>query len=268
MGFHDAAWAYTLDLPMAQKSALVALCHASDDVSHETILGQVRLAAMVGSSVETVRRALSALEAAGIISRARRSRATGYRSSDRTTVNVDWTPAYRSESQSGSLSGSESESLPGNVTGTESVTLPTGQSAYKAESDGLPVNLRDLTPLSEGAISDQPEDQPEDQPVVGRTKRGTRIPDDFTVTASMVDWARENVPLVDGKRSTDRFVNYFQAKTGRDATKLDWERTWRNWLLKDQEDAERRPASRPPPMTRAQQTLALAHRFNDQKELT
>ena len=34
-----------------------------------------------------------------------------------------------------------------------------------------------------------------------------------------------------------------RSKTGKDATKLDWVRTWQNWLLSDQKRA--RPAGRP-----------------------
>lgn len=62
-------------------------------------------------------------------------------------------------------------------------------------------------------------------------KRGTRLPDDFTVTADMVSWARDRVPHVDGKTETEKFINYWRAKSGREAVKLDWEATWRNWML-------------------------------------
>ena len=88
--------------------------------------------------------------------------------------------------------------------------------------------------------------------------RGTRIPQPFLVDQDMVVWAHEHAPDVDGKRSTERFENYWLAKTGKDATKLDWLRTWRNWLLKDQEEAERRGARKLTPSERAQRTLALA----------
>ncbi len=86
---------------------------------------------------------------------------------------------------------------------------------------------------------------------------GTRIPQPFIVTPAMVAWAREHAPLVDGPRSTVRFENYWIAKTGKDATKRDWERTWQNWLLKDQEDAERRPGAKASPTDRALATIAL-----------
>lgn len=69
----------------------------------------------------------------------------------------------------------------------------------------------------------------------GARKRATRIPDDFAITSEMVAWAREHVPgLIDaglGNRETDKFVNYWHAKSGKDATKIDWPATWRNWML-------------------------------------
>lgn len=70
-----------------------------------------------------------------------------------------------------------------------------------------------------------------------RAERGTRIPDDFAVTADMVAWAQANAPHADGRLQTTKFVNYWRAKAGRDAVKVDWAATWRNWMLKAEEDA-------------------------------
>jgi hypothetical protein len=64
-----------------------------------------------------------------------------------------------------------------------------------------------------------------------QTKRGCRIPADFTVTPEMVAWARDRCPQVDGKLETEKFVNHWQGKSGKDATKVDWPATWRNWML-------------------------------------
>jgi hypothetical protein len=75
-------------------------------------------------------------------------------------------------------------------------------------------------------------------------KRATRIPDDFTVTPDMATWARQKVPDVDGPRETEKFVNYWRAKSGSSATKLDWPATWRNWMLTA---AERAPQGRASP---------------------
>lgn len=90
----------------------------------------------------------------------------------------------------------------------------------------------------------------------GARTRAARIPDDFKVTPEMAAWARENVPrLIDagsGPRETEKFRNYWQAKSGRDATKHDWVATWRNWLLKADDDLARNvraPAAGPRPST-------------------
>lgn len=59
-------------------------------------------------------------------------------------------------------------------------------------------------------------------------------------------------------RELDAFLDYWCAKSGKDATKLDWQATWRNWLRR----------ARQPPNGRASttdssvaQTLALADRL-------
>lgn len=93
-------------------------------------------------------------------------------------------------------------------------------------------------------------------------KRGTRIPDPFIVTADMRRWASERCPAVDVNRSTEKFVNHWRSTT-RNATKLDWEATWRNWLMNDQD----RNQSKPTPTERARRTVQLATEI-DLKEIT
>lgn len=85
------------------------------------------------------------------------------------------------------------------------------------------------------------------------TKRGTRIPDDFQATPAMVEWARANVPEVDGRRETEKFINYWRAKSGKDATKLDWVATWRNWMLNAADRAPAGGARASPPRHQAHQ---------------
>jgi hypothetical protein len=75
-------------------------------------------------------------------------------------------------------------------------------------------------------------------------KRAQRIPDDFQPSREMVGWAAERCPGVDGRRETEKFKNYWRAKSGRDATKLDWPATWRNWMLNA---ADRGPSGRASP---------------------
>jgi len=109
----------------------------------------------------------------------------------------------------------------------------------KAVTTGFPVLL---TPESES----QPPSLREGGSGGGVTRKraavdGTRLPADFTVTPEMVAWAREHTPLVGGKE-TDAFVDYWHAVPGSKGKKLDWLATWRNWMRREQKEAERRPA--------------------------
>lgn len=67
-------------------------------------------------------------------------------------------------------------------------------------------------------------------------KRGTRWPDDAVVPD---DWlfdanqARETsgLPPLDLRSEAVKFANYWAAKSGGNATKIDWKRTWINWCM-------------------------------------
>lgn len=75
--------------------------------------------------------------------------------------------------------------------------------------------------------------------------KGTRIPDPFIVDEAMKDWAVERHMQPQWVvRQTERFVNYWTAMAGAKGVKTDWRATWRNWLLKAQDDA---PATGPAP---------------------
>jgi hypothetical protein len=79
------------------------------------------------------------------------------------------------------------------------------------------------------------------------TSRGTRIPEPFTVDEAMKEWALERGMQPQWvMRQTERFVNYWTALAGAKGVKTDWRATWRNWLLKAQDDAPAAtsPASR------------------------
>lgn len=72
---------------------------------------------------------------------------------------------------------------------------------------------------------------PTPAPTPSPRSRATRIPEVFDVSPEMVEWVESRCPSVNWRHHTERFVNYWKAKSGKDATKLDWERTWRNWML-------------------------------------
>lgn len=78
-----------------------------------------------------------------------------------------------------------------------------------------------------------------------RSSNGTRIPDDFAVTDDMIAWARRHTPLV-GTVETEAFVDYWRSRPGAGSRKTDWVATWRNWMRRSQQEAERRPARASP----------------------
>ena len=99
MGFKDVDWAYGLDLPSGQKVVLAALCHRTDDKTHQTFVGRKVLAEMVGMTDRGISKILSALDEAGVISREKRRRPDGYRTTDEITINVAYTESQVNEVQ-------------------------------------------------------------------------------------------------------------------------------------------------------------------------
>jgi len=63
-------------------------------------------------------------------------------------------------------------------------------------------------------------------------KEGSRITEDFRPTSESWETMEEHFPWVDLKLETYAFVDYWLSKSGKDATKLDWDRTWMNWIRK------------------------------------
>ena len=61
-------------------------------------------------------------------------------------------------------------------------------------------------------------------------KRATRIPDDYMPSPHVIEDMRAECPKVDLEAENRKFVDYWSAKAGKDATKLDWDATWRNWI--------------------------------------
>lgn len=59
------------------------------------------------------------------------------------------------------------------------------------------------------------------------------MPADWRLPGDCADWALQERPdwtADDVRRSADKFRDYWTAKSGKDATKVDWAATWRNWV--------------------------------------
>ncbi|MCC4260801.1 hypothetical protein LL270_09045 [Pseudomonas aestusnigri] len=117
---------------------------------------------------------------------------------------------------------------------------PCSGSATGSESrDSLNSNL----PQGSGKPKPIPPSSPLGGKATTKPTRKTRLPDPFNVTHLMREWASERAPAVDLVFETEKFVNYWRGTGG---TKADWVATWRTWMLKAQEDANRRPTKHHP----------------------
>lgn len=62
-------------------------------------------------------------------------------------------------------------------------------------------------------------------------KRGSRLPEDWVLPKDWGDWALGEgwaEPTV--RLEAEKFRDFWISKSGRDAAKLDWQATWRNWM--------------------------------------
>jgi uncharacterized protein YdaU (DUF1376 family) len=79
------------------------------------------------------------------------------------------------------------------------------------------------------------------EPLV-KAKRATRMTEDFELPVEWVNWVADNRPEVNARQTFEQFKDYWIAKAGADAAKLDWFSTWRNWVRRD---TARKPAYQP-----------------------
>jgi hypothetical protein len=111
------------------------------------------------------------------------------------------------------------------------------------------------TPLASLAPPTANADEPAPKP---KTTRGTRLPEDWAPSQTLVAWAKASTPNV-GRLESDSFVDYWHARPGSGGLKTNWDATWRNWMRRAQRDYdERHPPSgeRTPSGTPRQQARA------------
>src|SRR5215467_5862685 len=67
------------------------------------------------------------------------------------------------------------------------------------------------------------------------SRRGTRCPPDWTPEQTDLNFAVCHLSEAAIENEVIKFRNYWTAKAGKDATKLNWGRTWQNWVLNAKE---------------------------------
>lgn len=101
-------------------------------------------------------------------------------------------------------------------------------------------------PLLKHSSESESERKEETTNVVSK-KRATRLDENLPLDAAWVEEARRRGLSPDQiKTEFDKFKNYWIAKNGKDAAKLDWGRTWSNWVISAAERSSRTPSQSKP----------------------
>lgn len=110
-----------------------------------------------------------------------------------------------------------------------------GSDNYSVRSDNQSVEMdtksvgsdnhnRYITDKSSDKVTDKVEKR------TSKLKRASRVPDNFTVTDEMKNWANVKTPDTDIETETEAFLDHFRSVGGSKATKTDWVAAWRNWM--------------------------------------
>lgn len=96
------------------------------------------------------------------------------------------------------------------------------------------------TPLQNNSIPSPPYSPPASR------NRGTRLADDFDAPADWIEWAmsKRKWSREDAIDEAECFTRYWQSKPGREACKLDWPKTWQNWVTNSRRGSSQAPPSR------------------------
>lgn len=94
-------------------------------------------------------------------------------------------------------------------------------------------SITEITTETTADIQDPPlVPQGDKRPDSGSPRRGTRLPNDWRLPGEWGRWAIQETGLPRERILLEAatFADYWQALPGAKAVKLDWEKTWRNWI--------------------------------------
>lgn len=106
------------------------------------------------------------------------------------------------------------------------------QARHRSSRDVTPCHSDNPAPLNP-PLKVSPDPFKKSPPISPRpVGRGSRLPSNFEAPGEWIDWAAEKRGWSrrDAIDEAECFVRYWQAKPGKDAVKLDWLKTWQNWV--------------------------------------
>ncbi|HKN46316.1 MAG TPA: helix-turn-helix domain-containing protein [Propionibacteriaceae bacterium] len=177
---------------------------------------QATLAGYADVSVRTVRTKIRELERLGLIHSGDQELVSHLPANRRPHVwdiDLEWQPGRNAASGQKDLPGGNE--LPPKTPAWAEARRISGRKAV-SDKPSLEPSLKELPTNSLRSL-------------VGAT-RGTRLDPDWMPSPELIEQMRQECPTIDLQAEHLKFVDYWCAKTGKDATKIDWTRTWRNWI--------------------------------------
>jgi DNA-binding MarR family transcriptional regulator len=190
----------------SEKLVLLALANFAND-KMECWPSQERIAADTELSERTVWAALNRLEALGLLSRERRNRADGTRSTDRFTLHFSLTI--------------KSEPLANPAKAT--------RKSCESQSQSLQEPVATVATLTTFEPSIE-------EPSV-KEERASRLPPDWMPDPADVLTALDKLGADRAATELDKFRDYWRAVPGAKGRKLDWSATFRNWTRRAAESS-------------------------------
>lgn len=117
---------------------------------------------------------------------------------------------------------------------TDNPTLVNTETTTSTEKEVVSTDMASQeatpTPQPEKIIPPTPEPPlPEEPP---KLRNGTRLPDDWVLSDGNYQYAAgKGLDHQTIQDESEKFLNYWTSKTGVGATKLNWDKTWQNWIL-------------------------------------
>jgi hypothetical protein len=241
------------------KCVLMIMAETAGDDGRSVFLSQETLAERTGFNERTIRRSLLSLEQQGLIRRGDQSLVDGIAPRHRPVV---W-DLVMTESPS-QIRGDSVSTRGGSLSERGDIVSIRGDSASEARGlsvlhEGTLCPTRGDTVPPKASLEASLEASKEAGPRKrGARERGTRLPDNWMPDEETIAWARREHPDVDLRIEHQKFCNHWHAKTGKDATKVNWNLTWRNWIIREAQYASQRGRG-----NRRDQIIASAERFKN-----
>ncbi len=109
--------------------------------------------------------------------------------------------------------------------------IPASATPPEPEPVPEPIPVKEAVESNSTAAGAHSDDAPRKRSAEAKKPRAARLPQDWTLPKSWGDWAVSELGMQPAAVRTEaaKFADHWHAKAGRDAAKLDWLATWRNW---------------------------------------